>query len=312
MFPQAATPRSSRSHCQVAGAKPRALAGRSRGTSMKYIDHPSFDDPSAEDEILAPSTESIGDRSAPTFRPDGWLAPLPPSSTADRFPSREQETKLFRKMNYLKRRANQLTQQLDLERPEQSLLDEIERLRSEAVAIKHRIVEMNLGLVLAIAKTQIRAGRDLSECVSDASLALVQAVDGFDFARGFRFCTYATWAIRNVLSDQQRSSVRHRAQSLAPYEDFLAAPELDANEHEIAEEQSRRRALVWRGLGRLDKRLQRILVSRYGIGGAPKLTLAQLGLKLGISKERVRQLERHAGAKLRKFYRVEGVTASLL
>ena len=51
---------------------------------------------------------------------------------------------------------------------------------------------------LYIAKTSVRAGYDLSECISDGNLALIEAVDGFDFARGNRFSTYATWAIRNA------------------------------------------------------------------------------------------------------------------
>ena len=55
--------------------------------------------------------------------------------------------------------------------------------------MRNRIVEMNLRLVVAIAKTRVKAGYDLSECVSDGNLALIQAVDGFDFARGNRFST---------------------------------------------------------------------------------------------------------------------------
>ena len=70
--------------------------------------------------------------------------------------------------------------------------------------MKNRIVEMNLGLVVYIAKTRIRPGYDLAECVSDGNLALIQAVDGFDFARGNRFSTYATWAIRNAFAEHER------------------------------------------------------------------------------------------------------------
>jgi RNA polymerase primary sigma factor len=57
-------------------------------------------------------------------------------------------------------------------------------------------------------------------------------------------------------------------------------------------------------LGRLDDRERRILVNRYGLGGAGELTLEQLGRELGITKERVRQIESRAQDKLRKFARV--------
>ncbi|HMF38249.1 MAG TPA: sigma factor-like helix-turn-helix DNA-binding protein [Isosphaeraceae bacterium] len=54
-------------------------------------------------------------------------------------------------------------------------------------------------------------------------------------------------------------------------------------------------------LGRLDDRERRILVSRYEIGGAKELTLEQLGKELGITKERVRQIQSKAQNRLRKF-----------
>jgi RNA polymerase primary sigma factor len=54
-------------------------------------------------------------------------------------------------------------------------------------------------------------------------------------------------------------------------------------------------------LGRLNDRERQILVSRFGLGGANELTLEQLGRELGITKERVRQIESRAQEKLRKF-----------
>ena len=106
-------------------------------------------------------------------------------------------------MNYLKSRANRLKERLDPDRPSPGDLDEIDRLLSEALAVKNRIVEMNLRLVVSIAKTRVGSGYGLSECVSDGNLALIQAVDRFDFARGNKFSTYATRAIRNQLGRKQ-------------------------------------------------------------------------------------------------------------
>ena len=62
---------------------------------------------------------------------------------------------------------------------------------------------------------------------------------------------------------------------------------------------------VRRWLGRLDERERWVLASHYGIDGAPKQTLRQIGKELGISKERVRQIEDRARAKLRKWARLE-------
>ncbi len=311
MLAQPTIRRSSSWKRQAAGVGPVARARPIRGAWIKYVDHPSFDDPTARDSILAPLSGAVEDSGSRRFQPTGWLTPSPPvRSRATRLLSREQETHLFRKMNFLKCRANQLVEQLDAERPSSRDLDELERLQSEATAIRSRIIEMNLGLVVSIAKAWIRPGYDLSERISDANLALVQAVDGFDFARGNRFSTYATWAIRNVLAEHERRFRRGCAQPLGLYEELLASSNHDAGEQEIEEEHNRRRALVGRWLGRLEKRERWILASRHGIGGVPELTLAQLGRLLGISKERVRQIETHARGKLRKFARREGLDTS--
>jgi RNA polymerase primary sigma factor len=305
MIAQSINHRSPPSECRAARLGPIARARRIVGTRVTYIDHPSFDDPTARDAILAPLTHTVDDPTSRQLQPPDWLAPLPAARSGPPFLSREQEAYLFRKMNYLKYRANQLKEQLDPDRPDPGDLDEIERLQSDALAVKNRIVETYLRLVVSIAKTRVRAGCDLSECVSDGNLALIQAVDGFDFARGNKFSTYATWAIRNKLARTGQRLFRLRAHPFALYEASLTAPDPGARELELEEAQNRRRTVARRLLGRLDKREQRILASRYGIGGAPELTLAQIAHELAISKERVRQIEARAHAKLRELARRE-------
>jgi RNA polymerase primary sigma factor len=267
---------------------------------LKYIDHPSFDDPTARDAILGPLTDSADDQASRRLQPSEWLTTLPAARSGPPFLSREQEAHLFRKMNYLKCRATQLREQLDPDWPNPGDLDEIERLQCEALAVKNRIVESYLRLVVSIAKTRVRAGYDLSECVSDGNLALIEAVDGFDFARGNRFSTYVTWAIRNVLVENERRFIRRGGHHFALNEESVAALGSDVDEYEREEARNQRQSVVKRWLGRLDERERRIIVSRFGIGGAPKQTLVQIGRDLGISKERVRQIEARANAKLRK------------
>ena len=230
----------------------------------------------------------------PRIESSEWLNRLPSSRVRTTFLSRDQEAHLFRKMNFLKCCANQLEDQLDPDQPNPDELAEIERLRHEAKAIKNEIVETHLRLVVAIARTYAKPGYDLAEGVSDGNLALIHAVDGFDFAMGYRFSTYATRAIRNVLTRSEWKFTRRRCHSLAPYEETLKAPESRVGEQECQETQRELRSAVRRWLGRLDRRERRILTSRYGIGGAPRLTLLQLAEAMGISKERVRQIETRA------------------
>jgi RNA polymerase primary sigma factor len=290
-----------------AGAASTVRVRRIPGTTLKYIDHPSFADPGAPGVSLAPSSDSV-DAGAPVA-PE---APWPPSAGPARgsgatILSRAQEAHLFRRMNYLKSRAHRLKEQLDPDRPSPGKLDEIERLLSEARAVKNRIVEMNLRLVVSIAKLRVGDGYGLSECVSDGNLALIQAVDLFDFARGNKFSTYATRAIRNQLGRSRRRSIRRRGLSLALCEDSLTAPETDLDEPEAEEDRDRLESAIGRWLGRLSERERQVLASHYGLGGVPHQTLTQIGLELGISKERVRQIKDGARAKLRKWARLEGL-----
>jgi RNA polymerase primary sigma factor len=209
-------------------------------------------------------------------------------------------------MNELKSRANRLREQLDPDRPRRDDLDEIERLLSEAVAVRNRLVESNLRLVVVIAKTRVGSDYGLSECISDGNLALIQAVEGFDFARGKAFSAYAGFVIRHQLARNRWRSFRRRDRSLAPYEGSLNASDSGLGEHEREEVRDRMRSAIRRWLGRLHERARRVVASHYGLDGSPEQTLAQIGRDLGISTEGVSQIEDRARAKLRKWARLEG------
>src|SRR5262249_20060827 len=111
--------------------------------------------------------------------------------------SREQEIHLFRKMNYQKYRASKLRESLDPTRAKAADLDEIERLQKEALDAKNQIIRANLRLVVSIAKKHVGSSNDFFELVSDGNMSLIRAVEKFDQARGFKFSTYASWAIMN-------------------------------------------------------------------------------------------------------------------
>jgi RNA polymerase primary sigma factor len=82
---------------------------------------------------------------------------------------------------------------------------------------------------------------------------------------------------------------------------FEAAADHRSGEREIENDHKRNQDAVQGMLVRLNDRERQILVSRYGLGGAREMTLEQLGKEMGITKERVRQIESKAQEKLRKF-----------
>jgi RNA polymerase primary sigma factor len=210
------------------------------------------------------------------------------------------EYALFRKMNYLKFKADRLRQAVDPEAVAAADLDEIEELLSEAGRVKNQITQANLRLVVSIAKRHLAPGRDFFEIVSDGNVSLMRAVDKFDYARGFKFSTYASWAIIKNFARSVPEQRHHHDRYQTGREELIesvAGPELGEHEEDFL---SALRSTLDRMLATLDEREQSILRKRFGLDrGDGPLTLDQVGQRFGVSKERVRQLEVRAMARLR-------------
>lgn len=214
----------------------------------------------------------------------------------------EQEVHLFRKMNYLKYKASRLRSKLNVDKPKVHLMSQIEEYYDLAVATKNEIVAANLRLVVSIAKKHVSPFVGFFELVSDGNLSLMKAVEKFDYARGNKFSTYATWAVmRNfarTIPDEKKLLDRFRPSEMEAFE--LAE---DFRSSHIKEEklQKERENLVDQLMDELSDREQQILSSRYGLGKneLPR-TLRQIGADMDVTKERVRQIEIRALAKLRK------------
>ena len=147
--------------------------------------------------------------------------------------TREQEAHLFRKMNYLKYQANRLREQLDPTRAKTADLDEIERLQEEALAVKNQIIRANLRLVVSIAKRHVGPSNNFFELVSDGNMSLIRAVEKFDYARGNKFSTYASWAIMKNFARTIPEENYRRDRFVTGHEEmFEAAADNRTDEHE--------------------------------------------------------------------------------
>jgi len=270
-------------------------------TKLEFIPHVSFDDPAAAAQIMAPMPQPADGKAPRRPRAPKGLPPYLASLYEVPLLDRDQEAHLFRQMNFLKFQAQKLRQTIDPTRAKTSDLDRIEELQEDALAVKNQVIRSNLRLVVSIAKRHVGPSNNFFELVSDGNMSLIRAVEKFDFSRGNKFSTYASWAIMKNFARTIPEENYRRDRFVTGHEEmFEAAADNRTDEHEYEGALKRMQEAIKGMLDRLDDRERLIITSRFGLGGAAERTLEQLGRELGITKERVRQIESRGVDKLRK------------
>ncbi|MFY9256757.1 MAG: sigma-70 family RNA polymerase sigma factor [Fuerstiella sp.] len=220
--------------------------------------------------------------------------------------SPEGETFLFRKMNYLKYQAEQLRQRLLANSSGRETAEDLSNLLTDADAVRNQIAECNLRLVISIARKFCTSFCDFDELMSEGNEILLKAINKFDFSRGFRFSTYATHSVqRHFYRYAQRSQRRNTLEFKSSVEVLNEIPnaESDAAIGEWVKEEQRMTSLIAMMADRLNEREHQIVTARFGLtkDGVVK-TLRELSAEMGLSKERVRQLQIVAVDKLRDLF----------
>jgi RNA polymerase primary sigma factor/RNA polymerase sigma factor len=266
---------------------------------LDYIPNPYFGRATAEKVVM--SDMPANPAPAKKTRLPSGLPPYLASLYEVPLLTREQEAHLFRKFNYLKYKATKLRDKLDPAKAKSSEMDAIEAFYDQIVALKNQIVRANLRLVVSIAKRHVGQGDNFFELVSDGNMSLIRAVEKFDFARGNKFSTYASWAIMKnfarTIPDEHKQRDRFRT---SHSEMFASTEEPRTDQYEQESAQAQRERQIGKILERLDEREQKIIISRFGLDyGHEPQTLKEVGAEMGVTKERIRQIEARALNKLR-------------
>ena len=289
----------SMSKTAVHGALVEARVKRLMEADVDYIDSDEFRQRNAESLICgaAPEVDDSTVSRIPTGLP-AYLVEL------YRVPllSKVHEQYYFRRMNFRKFQFSELRNELDVTKPSARMVSRLESLLSDITEIKNLLIRSNLRLVVSIAKRYFKANAGFFELVSDGNISLIRAVEKFDYARGYKFSTYASWAIlknfaRSVPAEHQRLD-RFRtgndevfAQSSEPKGSFFIDEHMNITQ----------RAVIREMMQELDGREQKVIACRFGLSeGEEPETLEQVGSRLGVTKERVRQIEVRTLEKLRR------------
>jgi RNA polymerase primary sigma factor len=215
-----------------------------------------------------------------------------------------EEMLMFLRFNYSKLRLGALQRKVKRDGLTKDLAEQVVEWHRRFEHFREYLVRTNLALVLAMAKRTRLGDVDFAEIVSEGNMALIRAVDKFNVDRGFKFSTYACRAILKAFSRTAMKHSRHRTRFPVEFEPDLEKSDWTDKKRDMVEEDltDELKQIVDRNLADLSDTEQTVIRRRFNWKQEEEnpLTLEEVGKIIGVTKERVRQIQNKALAKIRK------------
>jgi RNA polymerase sigma factor (sigma-70 family) len=216
----------------------------------------------------------------------------------------DRERFLFLRLNFCRRKVLLILEKHDGGRLPADSVREVLCWEREALDTRSEIVRENVPLVLAMAKRTRIVGVDLTDLISEGNLALLRAVVKFDCARGYKFSTYACRAILKSFSRVATRAARHRGHFPTEFDpdleksDYVEQRRLSLVDDCVDE----LRMMIEQNTAELTEVEHKVIRARFALdddADDKAKTLEQVGEMIGVTKERVRQIQNKALSKLR-------------
>jgi len=294
----------------------RALLLKLLTEQAEYVHHPIFAKRSAEKRLFGPDFKLDLSGDAPEWHLASELDPDDQSSVGVPALTAEQEQLLFQRFNYARYRVFKVLSAYRGKRLSLRAARQLVLWAQRALAVRGEIVRLNVPLVLAMAKRTRLGGVDFSELISEGNMALLRSVDKFDCSRGFKFSTYACRAILKSFSRVAMRTSRYRGRFPTEFDPALERSDHLERKREAVEVAcvDELRDILGQNRANLTKLEETVIRERFALNapdsqaGVPK-TLEQVGQIIGVTKERVRQIQNKALEKIRAALE-EGVLAA--